>query len=161
MDFCHREKFFVKMLKTNILTLDLGTSEHTQWSTCIVDLPQNKSKNNWSVKCFGKNTWKLFAPDYGIKHPGRVNGREWGKMRIVFSLLSPPFPGSAYRSVLEASKLGLIRSWGFFNLVFWEAAHIPLPKPICCSRWQVSVNVGLGEGRWAVSLRNLYWCLCV
>ena len=32
------------------------------------------------------------------------------------------------------------------NLGFWETAHLPLPKPTFCPKWELSVNVGLGEG---------------
>lgn len=64
---------------------------------------------------------EIVCSDYGIKHPGRR-----GNAHCIFST-QPPFPGKGvFLSVLEASKPGLIRSWGFFNLLFWEAADIPL-----------------------------------
>lgn len=155
MNSCHREKFFVKMLKINILNLDLGTQEHTQRS--IVDSPQNQPKNNWSVKCFGKNTWKLFAPDYGINHPGRVKGREWGEIRIVFTLLSPPSLGRAYFSKYQKLlNCGLSEAEAFSIQFSGKLLTYPSPPLL-----PVSLNVGLGKGRWVVSLGNLYWCLCV
>ena len=34
----------------------------------------------------------------------------------------------------------------WINLGFWETAHLPLPKPSFCPKWEVSVNFSLGEG---------------
>ena len=40
-------------------------------------------------------------------------------------------------------------------IYFWETAHLPYPKPTFCPKWELSDNIGLGEG-WVGSFPETY-----